>query len=281
VTSQATGQDRNSPGVSDRVPSPGRRFFPSLSLRLWQVWYRNFLVFRRLFLVNFLLPMGEPLLYLVAMGFGLGTFIKQIQGISYVRFIGPGLVSVAMMYASFFECTYSSFVRMIFQRTFDAITATPVNVEEVVAGEIFWGATRAALNSTMVYVVVILFGIGPVWLLPFVAVFGFVCGVLFASMGMIATALVPSIDFFNYPIFLFITPMFLFSGTFFPLTTMPRVVQTVSYAILPLTHVVLINRAVILGHPHLSLLYSLAWILGVGTVAFFLAVALMKRRLIK
>jgi lipooligosaccharide transport system permease protein len=258
-----------------------RRLFPALSLRLWQVWYRNFLVFRRLFLVNFLLPMGEPLLYLVAMGYGLGTFIKQIGGVSYARFIGPGLVSVAMMYASFFECTYSSFVRMIFQRTFDAIIATPVNVEEVVAGEIFWGATRAALNSTMVYVVVILFGLGPVWLLPFVTVFGFVCGVLFASMGMIATAVVPSIDFFNYPIFLFITPMFLFSGTFFPLTTLPKAVQTVSYVILPLTHVVLINRGFILGHPHLSLLYSLAWILVVGAAAFFTAIALMKRRLIK
>jgi lipooligosaccharide transport system permease protein len=263
------------------VTNVPRRVLPDLSLRLWQVWYRNFLVFRRNFLVNFLLPMGEPLLYLVAMGFGLGTFIKQIQGISYVRFIGPGLVSVAMMYASFFECTYSSFVRMIFQRTFDAITATPVNVDEVVAGEIFWGATRAALNSTMVYVVIILFGIGPVWLLPFVAVFGFMCGVLFASMGMIATALVPSIDFFNYPIFLFITPMFLFSGTFFPITTLPKAVQIVSYAILPLTHVVLINRAFILGHPSLTLLYSLAWILVVGTVTFFLAITLMKRRLVK
>jgi lipooligosaccharide transport system permease protein len=262
-------------------PSSLRRIFPALSLRLWQVWYRNFLVFRRNFLVNFLLPMGEPILYLVAMGYGLGAFIKQIDGIPYARFIGPGLVSVAMMYASFFECTYSSFVRMIFQRTFDAITATPINVDEVVAGEIFWGATRAALNSTMVYVVVILFGLGPIWLLPFVTVFGFLCGVLFASMGMIATALVPSIDFFNYPIFLFITPMFLFSGTFFPLTTLPKAVQTVSYSILPLTHVVRINRAFILGHPDVTLLGSLAWLLVVGAVAFFVAIALMKRRLIK
>jgi lipooligosaccharide transport system permease protein len=133
----------------------------------------------------------------------------------------------------------------------------------------------------MVYVVVILFGLGPVWLLPFVTVFGFICGVLFASMGMIATALVPSIDFFNYPIFLFITPMFLFSGTFFPLTTLPKVVQTISYAILPLTHVVIINRAFILGHPGPALLYSLAWILVVGAAAFFTAIALMKRRLVR
>ncbi len=250
-------------------------------MRLWQVWYRDFLVFRRLFLVNFLLPMGEPILYLVAMGYGLGMFINQIQGIPYVRFIGPGLVSVAMMYAAFFECTYASFVRMIFQRTFDAITATPVNVDEVVAGEIFWGATRSAINSTMVYVVVILFGLGPVWLLPFVAVFGFIAGVLFASTGMIATALVPSIDFFNYPVFLFITPMFLFSGTFFPLSVLPKAVQTFSYAVLPLTHVVLINRGFILGHPTAGLLLSLAWILVFGGIAFFLAIALMKRRLIK
>ena len=257
------------------------RLLPDLSLRLWQVWYRNFRVFRRNYLVNFLLPMGEPLLYLVAMGYGLGVFIKQIDGVPYARFIGPGLVSVAMMYASFFECTYSSFVRMIFQRTFDAIIATPVNVEEVVAGEIFWGATRAALNSTMVYVVVILCWLGPAWLLPFVTVLGFVCGVLFASMGMIATALVPSIDFFNYPIFLFITPMFLFSGTFFPLSTLPKAVQTISYVLLPLTHVVIINRALILGHMNWALLASLAWILVVGTAAFFFAIALMKRRLIR
>jgi lipooligosaccharide transport system permease protein len=263
------------------VTSPAGRLFPALSLRLWQVWYRNFRVFRRNFLVNFLLPMGEPILYLVAMGYGLGLFIKQIDGVPYARFIGPGLVSVAMMYAAFFECTYSSFVRMIFQRTFDAIIATPVNVDEVVAGEIFWGATRAALNSTMVYVVVILFGLGPVWLLPVVPVLGFVCGVLFASMGMIATALVPSIDFFNYPIFLFITPMFLFSGTFFPLSTLPKAVQTISYVLLPLTHVVIINRALILGHMNWALLASLAWILVVGTAAFFFAIALMKRRLIR
>jgi len=258
-----------------------RGWFPDLSLRLWQVWYRNFLVFRRNFLVNFLLPMGEPILYLVAMGYGLGAFIKQIDGIPYARFIGPGLVSVAMMYASFFECTYSSFVRMIFQRTFDAIIATPVNVDEVVAGEIFWGATRAAISSTMVYIVVILFRLGPVWLLPVVTVLGFVCGVLFASMGMIATAVVPSIDFFNYPVFLFITPMFLFSGTFFPLSALPKAVQAVSLAALPLTQVVIINRGLILGRPGPALLVSLAWILVVGTVAFFTAIALMKRRLIK
>ena len=258
-----------------------KRLLPDLSLRLWTVWRRNFDVFRRLFLVNFLLPMAEPLLYLVALGYGLGVFVKQINGVPYAKFIGPGLVSVAMMYASFFECTYSSFVRMIYQRTFDAMIATPVNVEEVVAGEIFWGATRSAINASMVFLVVAAFGLAPIWLLPMMTVFGFLCGVMFGAMGMIATALVPSIDFFNYPIFLYITPMFLFSGTFFPLSALPRAVQTFSYILLPLTHVVRINRALVLGQFDPSLLWSAAWVAVVGAVVFFVSIALMKRRLIK
>jgi lipooligosaccharide transport system permease protein len=254
---------------------------PELSYRLWTVWRRNFTVFRRLFLANFLMPMAEPLLYLVALGYGLGVFVKEINGVPYVKFIGPGLVSVAMMYASFFECTYSSFVRMYYQRTFDAIVATPVNIEEVVAGEILWGATRAALNATMVFLVVVAFGLAPIWLLPVVTVFGFCVGVLFGSMGMVCTALVPSIDYFNYPIFLYITPMFLFSGTFFPITTLPKAVQTISYALLPLSHVVRINRGLMLGHLDVSLLWSLAWLLVAGGILFFVSIRMMRRKLVK
>ena len=257
------------------------RLLPDLSTRLWSVWQRNFQVFRRLFWVNFVLPMAEPILYLVALGFGLGMFVKEIGGVPYPRFIAPGLVSVAMMYASFFECTFASFVRMYYQRTFDAIIATPVNVEEVVAGEILWGATRSAINATMVFLVVVLFGLAPAWCLPLVAGIGFVCGILFGSMGMIATALVPSIDFFNYPIFLYITPMFLFSGTFFPLSALPRAVQTVSWAILPLTHIVSINRALLIGPLSTNLFWSVAWFLVVGAATFLIALRLMKRRLIK
>ena len=257
------------------------RLLPDLSFRVWAVWRRDFDVFRRLFLVNFALPLLEPLLYLVALGYGLGMFVKDIHGISYSRFIAPGLVSMATMYAAFFECTYSSFVRMYYQRTFDAIIATPANVDEVVAGEILWGATRSALNATLVFVVVTLFGLAPVWLLPLVTVFGFMCGVMFGSLGMIATALVPSIDMFNWPFFLFITPMFLFCGTFFPMSSLPRAVQIASFLVLPLSHVVLILRATLLGQAYTGLLWSLGWLLVVGSAAFLVSIRLMRRRLIK
>ena len=256
-------------------------FFPDLSTRVWSVWRRNFDVFRRLFLVNFALPMVEPILYLVALGFGLGMFVKQIQGVPYSRFIAPGLMSMAMMYAAFFECTYSSFVRMIYQRTFDAMVATPINVDEVVAGEILWGATRAGINATLVTLVVVVFGLASPLLLLVSPVLGFLCGILFASLGMIATSLVPSIDFFNNPIFLYITPMFLFSGTFFPIDALPRGIRIVSWLILPLSHVVRINRALVLGRLHPSLLLSLGWLAGMTVIAFLLALRLMRRRLIR
>ena len=257
------------------------RFLPDLSSRVWNVWRRDFDIFKRLFWVNFALPMVEPILYLVAMGFGLGLFVKEIHGVPYPKFIAPGLISVAMMYASFFECTYSSYVRMYYQRTFDAIIATPTNVEEVVAGEIFWGATRSAINATLVTLVVVVFGLASPLMLITGAAFGFICGILFGSMGMIATSLVPSIDFFNYPIFLYITPMFLFSGTFFPMEALPRGVQIFSWAILPLSHIVRINRGILLGRMELNMLLNAAWIVFVGPIAFFIALRLMKRRLIK
>jgi lipooligosaccharide transport system permease protein len=257
------------------------KFIPQLSWRVWTVWRRDWTVFRRTLLVNFLLPMIEPLLYLLALGYGLGMFVKEINGVPYARYIGPGLVSVAVMYGAFFECTYSSFVRMIFQRTFDAITATPVNVDEVVAGEIFWGATRSAINATLVYIVVSLFGLAPVWFLPAITLLAFVAGILFGSLGMIATSLVPAIEHFNWPIYLFVTPMFLLSGTFFPMTALPKAAQVASFALLPLVHVVRINRALMLGHLSPVLLWSLVWILGVGAAAFLVAINLMKRRLIR
>jgi len=257
------------------------QWLPHLSSRVWTVWQRDFDVFRRLFWVNFALPMLEPILYLLALGFGLGLYVKEINGIPYPRFIAPGLVSVAIMYASYFECTFASFVRMYYQKTFDAIIATPVNVEEVVAGEILWGATRATINATLVFAVVLAFGLASPLLLVAVLPLGFLAGILFASMGMISTALVPGIEYFNYPIFLFITPMFLFSGTFFPIEILPRPLQTFSYALLPLTHTVRIARSLVLSNPSFGTLWSLIWLALVAALTFTLSLYLMRRRLIK
>jgi lipooligosaccharide transport system permease protein len=267
--------------------SPARFAIPKLTYRVWMVWRRNFDVFTKTIAVNFIPSLLEPILYLLAFGYGLGGFIPSIRGQSYISFIAPALVAISIMNGSFFECTFASFVRMYFQKTFDAIVATPVSVEEVVAGELLWGATRATINTTIVLAVVAAFGLisSPLFLL--VIPFAFFGGLMFASIAMCFTSVAPNIDFFNFPSFLFLTPMFFLCGTFFPLTSLPSAAQGTALAVLPLTHVVNITRGLISGklepilglNPATLLTVSFVWIVAVTVFFFILSINLMKKRL--
>ena len=252
-----------------------------LTYRVWKVWLRDWDVFTKTFVVNFFPPLLEPIFYLAALGFGLGTFVSSIQGYSYVQYIAPAIVAITIMYSSFFECTYGSFVRMYYQKTFDAIIATPVSIEEVIAGELFWGATRSLISSAIVLGVLAAFGLLQSSLFILTLAVAFLGGLMFSSMGMCFTALAPNIDFFNYPGFLFITPMFLLSGTFFPLSALPGPVRLFASAVLPLTHVVNLSRGLILGNLGSILLVSVAWMAAVTPVFFVLSIKLMKKRLIQ
>ncbi len=254
---------------------------PKLTYRFWKVWRRDFDVFMKTYKVNFFPPLLEPIFYLVALGFGLGSLVLPIQGVSYIQFISPALIAISMMYGSFFECTYGSFVRMYYQKTFDAIIATPVSVEEVIAGELMWGATRSLINATIVLGIVAVFGLISSPLSLLIPLLAFLVGLMFSALAMCFTAIAPNIDFFNYPGFLFITPMFLLSGTFFPLTTLPTSVQTVALVFLPLTHAVILNRGLVLGSIEVSMFFSFLWIIVVTSVFFVLSINLMKKRLIK
>jgi len=267
--------------------SPAPFSIPKLSYRVWMVWRRNFDVFTKTIKVNFLPSLFEPIIYLVAFGFGLGGFIPNMFDQPYIYFLAPALVAIAVMNGSFFECTFASFVRMYFQKTFDAIVATPISVEEVVAGELLWGATRSTINATIVLGVISVFGLvtSPLFLL--VPLIAFVGGLMFASIAMCFTAVAPNIDFFNYPAFLFITPMIFLAGTFFPLTSLPSAAQIVAIVILPLTHIVNVTRGVIGGNvepifgldPVLIVALSVIWLVAVTVFFFVLAINLMKKRL--
>ena len=255
-----------------------------ISRRFLAVWRRNWLVYRRTWQISFLPPMLEPVLYVLAFGVGFRALIGGIRyggaEVSYVAFIAPALISIGVMYASFFETTYSSFVRMYYQKTFDAMMATPLSLDEVITGEIVWGATRSVIASAVMLAVLTAFGLvrypSGLLIVP-VALLG---GMAFGSIGMLFTGLVKNIDMFNLPSFLFVTPMFLFSGTFFPLDGFPPWAQAVAQAF-PLTHAVNAIRALSLGQPHavpiaLDALYLLAF-----TLMFFpLGLIAMRRRLI-
>jgi lipooligosaccharide transport system permease protein len=244
------------------------------------VWRRNWDVFFKTYKVNFLPPVIEPVLYLLAIGYGLGFFVGEIDGVPYVRYIAPALLAISMMNSAFFECTYSSYVRMYYQKMFDAIIATPLSIDDVIAGELLWGATRSLLYTTVMLIVLIAFGVVDLPASLLVLPFSFFAGLLFAGIAMCFTAITPSIDALNYPSFLFITPMFLFSGTFFPLTVLPPLVQLLAIILLPLTQLVIVTRSLTLTTLSPLFLYSLAWIAVVTVIFFLLSTWLMRRRLI-
>jgi lipooligosaccharide transport system permease protein len=200
--------------------------------------------------------------------------------VPYTVFIAPALVSVAIMQNAFFETTYNSFVRMYYQKTFDALLTTPLNLEEIILGEILWAATKSLIATVLMAFVLALFGLfdfpGALLLLP-LALLG---GLFFAALGMVCTALVPNIEMFNLPIFLGITPMFLFSGTFFPLSNLPGWAQQVAQ-LLPLTHLVALVRASTLEIPDAALWLSLLYLALASALLVPLAIALMVRRIVR
>jgi len=254
---------------------------PKLSYRVWRVWRRDEDVFMKTYKVNFIPSIVEPILYLVGLGFGLGGFVRPQEGLPYIVFIAPALVAASMMYSSFFECTYASFVRMYYQKTFDAIIATPISLEEVIAGEILWGATKSLINSTIVLGVISLFGLFSSSFFLLIPPLSFLVGLLFSAIAMCFTAITPNIDSFNYPSFLFITPMFILSGTFFSITSLPVQAQIVANVFFPLTHAVALTRALTVGRLSATLLLNLSWFLITTPFFFILSINLMKKRLIK
>ncbi|HNB02733.1 MAG: ABC transporter permease [Methanomicrobiales archaeon] len=253
---------------------------PRISRLSLNVWRRNWDVFFKTYQVNFLPPFIEPVLYLLAIGFGLGMYVGEINGIPYVNYIAPALLAISIMNASFFECTYSSYVRMYYQKTFDAMIATPLSLDDVITGELLWGATRSLIYSSVMLLVLILFGVVDLPLSLLIIPFSFLAGLLFACIAMCFTAITPGIDALNYPAFLFITPMFLFSGTFFPLEVLPQTVQVIAVTLLPLTQLVIITRSLTLSSLSPLFFYSLLWIIMVTALCFILSLRLMRRRLI-
>ncbi len=248
------------------------------SWRFIRVWQRNRDVFFRLWHSEAPGFIAEPVIILLAMGLGLGAYVNLENGPSYIVFIAPGIIASYAMFSAVFECTYGSFVRMEYQNTYDAILATPLNVEDIIAGEIFWGATRSFLTSIAVLAVVAAFQlVHSPWAL-LIPVVSFLEGIMFASLALFYTSIVPAIYSFNYFFTLFVTPMFFFSGVFFPLSAFPEVVQRISW-IIPLAPVVQITRALFNGEFQLNLLLALAIIILFAALFFSISLVTMRRRL--
>jgi len=280
VTEIEIGKETGHYGPRQPVMTPKREsVLLNLSWRAFTVWYRDIKVWTKFYKASILGNLGEPLLYLLAMGWGLGRMVGTVDGIPYIEFLAPGLICSASMYAATFECTFGSFTRMTRQNTFDAILATPVSLEDIVAGEILWGATKGFLSGTAMLLVMSLFGLVKSYWAVLTLGLAFLIGLLFASLSMIVTARAAAYDFFSYYFTLAIAPMFLFSGIFFPVTNLPDWAQTFAW-FLPLTHGVNISRALFSGDLSLKLLVDLMWLVVFFSVLFVIALRGIRKRMV-
>jgi lipooligosaccharide transport system permease protein len=246
--------------------------------RAFRVWQRHFSVYTKLYKSSVVLNFVEPILYLVALGLGLGAFVKEVNGQPYIEFIAPGIIASSSMFAATYECTYATYVRMHFQKTFDAILATPVNIDDLVAGELMWAATKSMFYGTIIIITIAAFGLVKSPLVILVIPVLFVSGLVFAELSLICTALVPGIDSFNYFYTLFMTPMFLFSGIFFPVDALHPIVSRIAFCT-PLYHLTNSARSLTNGNIE-GALTGIGWLLAAAMVLAPVPFRLMKRRVI-
>jgi lipooligosaccharide transport system permease protein len=171
----------------------------------------------------------EPLVYLLAFGLGLGaTLVDEVEGVPYIQFVGTGMVATAVIFSSALPSMFGTFVKHRFQNTYEAILAAPVDVDELVSAEMLWIATRSAVYGCVPLVVTFFWGLDPAPGMLLVPLFAFVTALGFAGFGITMAAVVAKIDQFNYVTALFVTPLFLVAGTFFPISGLPEGVQLVA-----------------------------------------------------
>ena len=264
------------------MPSPWRA--PQLTRRWWPVFLRNLLVWRKLAIPSLIGNIAEPLIWLVAFGYGMGTLVGQVdvdgRQVPYILFLASGSICMSAMNAASFEALYSAFSRMHVQKTWDAILNAPVGLDDVVLAEMLWAAFKAIFTTTAILGVMLILGIShsPKLIVAWLVLVG--AGVTFSCIALIFNALAKGYDFFTYYFTLFMTPMMFLSGVFFPLEQLPGVVQAVARW-LPLANAVALVRPLFMdqwpAHWLTHLLVLAAYTVG----AFWIALALTRRRFAK
>ncbi|MBI3143778.1 MAG: ABC transporter permease [Pseudogulbenkiania sp.] len=253
---------------------------PRLSLRFIPVWLRNYLVWKKLAVPSMLGNLADPMLYMLGLGFGIGSLLPAINGVPYIQFLAAGTVCYSTMNSATFEALYSAFSRMHVQKTWSAIINAPLTVDDVVLGEWLWAASKSLLSGLAIMLVMALLGLikSPLvlWIIPLIAL----SGLAFAGMGLVVTALSPSYDFFMYYFTLVVSPMMLISGVFYPAENLPGWIRAVA-EVLPLTHAIRLARPLVNGVLPPSIWPSLLILLLYAVLSFALAVALTRRRLLK
>lgn len=243
------------------------------------IWARNMLVLRKMLGSSIVINFGEPLLYLVGLGFGLGMYIGGQMEMPYLTFLASGILASSAMNTASFEALFGVFTRMVPQKSYDAMLASPLDIADILAGEILYCATKSIIHGAGILVVATLLGAvsgwQALWTLPIL----FIVGLTFASLALIMTSLASSYAFFSYYTTLIMMPLMLLSGIFYPISALPHVLQNILYG-LPLIHAVQLVRPLMAGLPVTNVVLHLAVLIAYGVGGYLIAMRLIRRRLL-
>jgi lipooligosaccharide transport system permease protein len=243
------------------------------------VMSRDVVIFKRYWKATTFSSVVQPTIYLLAFGLGIGALRSQIDHIKTIEYIATGTVATAVLFSSAFPGMFNTFIRWQFQRTYDAMLAAPVDVEELITAEVVWISLRAGVYGLAPLLVGFAFGLEPNAGMLLVPLIGFVTGFGFAGFGVLIAAVAKTIDNFNYVTSAVLTPMFLVAGTFFPISTLPDGVRQVAQ-VNPLYHCVQLVRDASLGGLGTADLGHAAVLLGFALLMWRLAISQLGKRLI-
>lgn len=259
--------------------SPPRGFFPRFDWRARRVWERDLVAWLKIYKTSLLLNFGEPFMNLVALGFGLGTYVASLENVSFAAYIAPGLLASTAMLGVSYDMAFTGFAKLHRDGVYDSILTGPVEVESIVCGEILWEISRSILYGSTFLTVIFLLGliqsplallVPPLMVLP---------GIIFAAPALVVATLARVEDQLFYYFTLAITPMFMFSGIFFPVENLPPLARNLIW-FTPLYHVVRLSRGLVLGRITPDLWTSLFWLLVVAVLQLPVPVYFMKRKLL-
>jgi len=253
---------------------------PRLTRGFWPVVLRNLLVWKKLAVPSVIGNIAEPLITLVAFGYGLGSMIGKVQGLPYILYLASGSIAVSCALAATFEGLYSAYSRMEVQKTWESIMNAPIALDDIVFAELLWASIKSMFTVAAILVVLFVIGISrePTMLLALPVLW--LVGLTFAAIALVFNALARGYDFFTYYFTLVMTPMTFLSGVYFPIEQMPTVLQWLAQ-VLPLTHAVSLVRPLIIGELPAQPLVPALVLCAYAAGGYYLALVLTRRRFFK
>jgi lipooligosaccharide transport system permease protein len=275
-----TGQARGAVGLRmNGITAPAVPIYdiPRLSPRFVPVVQRNLLVWRKLAVPSLLGNIAEPLIVLVAFGYGIGALVGQVDGLPYIVFLASGSICMSTMNAASFEAMYSAFSRMHVQKTWEGILNAPVTLDDIVFAEMLWAGLKSLFSAIAIALVLVALNISREPTLLAALPVLFLAGIAFSSVALVFNALAKGYDFFTYYFTLVLTPMTFLSGVYFPPQHMPEGLQAVA-AVLPLTAAVELVRPLVIGEWPAQWLRPLAVLIAYAVGGYWIALVLTRRR---